>query len=363
MNLRAKISGSVAILVVVAGLLPAASASGNPRSPIDDKRAEAANLSRQIDAANSKINDLSQRVDAAESKLENAEKNITITEARTEAAQEASDALHDQVSAQAASVYMGAAASSPLDMINIKDIQELATRSQYAAAATDHDNQLLNKYQKAREVLAAQRSRLEKERAEAQHQENIAISARRQAQATENNLKSVLAQTNADIKNMIDEQHRQELAAQQAAARAQSNDFSNGGGGGGGAIPANFPNVPAPSSAAAVAVAYAERQVGKPYVFATHGPNTFDCSGLTGEAWAVAGHPLTFYSGAQYQETIRIGPGDLRPGDLVFYGPGGSRHVEIYIGGGQVVSAADPQDGVIVAGVRYGSASGYGRVP
>jgi cell wall-associated NlpC family hydrolase len=110
-------------------------------------------------------------------------------------------------------------------------------------------------------------------------------------------------------------------------------------------------------------VAYAEAQVGKPYVFATHGPNTFDCSGLTGEAWTVAGHPLTFYSGAQYQETIRIGPGDLRPGDLVFYGPGGSRHVEIYIGGGQVVSAADPQDGVIVAGVRYGSASGYGRVP
>ena len=59
---------------------------------------------------------------------------------------------------------------------------------------------------------------------------------------------------------------------------------------------------------------------------------------------------------------MRIGPNDLQPGDLVFYGPGGSNHVEIYIGGGMVVSASNPSTGVKLAGVRYGSASGYGRV-
>jgi cell wall-associated NlpC family hydrolase len=47
----------------------------------------------------------------------------------------------------------------------------------------------------------------------------------------------------------------------------------------------------------------------------------------------------------------------------VFYGPGGANHVEIYIGGGMVVSASNPSSGVILSGVRYGSASGYGRVP
>jgi cell wall-associated NlpC family hydrolase len=72
---------------------------------------------------------------------------------------------------------------------------------------------------------------------------------------------------------------------------------------------------------------------------------------------------LAHYSGAQYNQTIRIGPGDLQPGDLVFYGPGGARHVDIYIGGGLVVWASNPAPGVMVAGVRYGSASGYGRVP
>ena len=77
-------------------------------------------------------------------------------------------------------------------------------------------------------------------------------------------------------------------------------------------------------------------------MYATSGPSTFDCSGLTAAAWAAAGVGLAHYSGAQYQETIRIGPGDLQPGDLVFYGPGGSHHVEIYIGGGMVVSAVQP---------------------
>jgi cell wall-associated NlpC family hydrolase len=127
-------------------------------------------------------------------------------------------------------------------------------------------------------------------------------------------------------------------------------------------MPANFPNAPAPNGRAAAAVAYAKAQVGKGYVYATSGPNTFDCSGLTAAAWGAAGVGLAHYSGAQYQQTIRIGPGDLQPGDLVFYGPGGSNHVEIYIGGGMVVSASNPASGVKLAGVRYGSASGYGRV-
>ena len=109
-------------------------------------------------------------------------------------------------------------------------------------------------------------------------------------------------------------------------------------------------------------MAFAKAQVGKGYLYATSGPDTFDCSGLTAAAWAAAGVGLAHYSGAQYQQTIRIGPGDLQPGDLVFYGPGGSNHVEIYIGGGMVVSASNPAEGVKLAGVRYGSASGYGRV-
>lgn len=53
------------------------------------------------------------------------------------------------------------------------------------------------------------------------------------------------------------------------------------------------------SPAAHNAVAFALAQLGKPYVFAAAGPNSFDCSGLTMAAWAAAGVPLDHFTGSQ----------------------------------------------------------------
>ena len=47
------------------------------------------------------------------------------------------------------------------------------------------------------------------------------------------------------------------------------------------------------------AVQYALKQLGKPYVWAAAGPNSFDCSGLTMAAWAAAGVALPHFTGAQ----------------------------------------------------------------
>jgi cell wall-associated NlpC family hydrolase len=175
-------------------------------------------------------------------------------------------------------------------------------------------------------------------------------------------LHALSSQVKGQIQVLIQQERDRQAAASRAQAASQSRRFSGGSGGRRGSIPVNYPNVPAPNARAQTAVNFAKAQVGKGYRYATSGPDTFDCSGLTAAAWGAAGVGLAHYSGAQYQETIRIGSGDLQPGDLVFYGPGGSDHVEIYIGGGMVVSASNPATGVKVAGVRYGSASGYGRV-
>jgi cell wall-associated NlpC family hydrolase len=47
------------------------------------------------------------------------------------------------------------------------------------------------------------------------------------------------------------------------------------------------------------AVHYALQQLGKPYVWAAAGPDSFDCSGLTMAAWAAAGVALPHFTGAQ----------------------------------------------------------------
>jgi cell wall-associated NlpC family hydrolase len=107
-------------------------------------------------------------------------------------------------------------------------------------------------------------------------------------------------------------------------------------------------NVPV-SGRAAVAVAAAKAQLGKPYVWAASGPNSFDCSGLTMYAWAQAGVALPHSSGMQINSGTRVSKSELKPGDLVFYGSP-IHHVAIYVGGGQVIHA--PQSGDVV---RYAS--------
>jgi peptidoglycan DL-endopeptidase CwlO len=113
----------------------------------------------------------------------------------------------------------------------------------------------------------------------------------------------------------------------------------------------------APGKAATVACA----QIGKPYVWAAEGPNSFDCSGLTLYAWKAAGVTLGHYTVWQHNETARVSRADLRPGDLVFYFSD-LHHVGMYVGGGWIVHAPRPGDYVRMARMdAVGSINSFGR--
>ena len=360
MNLRTKVS--VVILVATtatAGLAPALSGA----SPVDDKRRQAAEIQRQIDANDSQLVTLSERLNGATYRINQAQAGIDEAQRRTDIAEGERRKIRSILSRRAAQMYRGAGSSSPLEQMDVKSVGELASRSKYAAAAADRDDVLIAKLQKAKEDLAARKADLERQQAAAKAEAEAATAAKTRLDAANRQQQALKAQINGEIATILDRESKARDAARQAAAaRAAANGTTRSSGGSRASIPANFPNVPAPNTRAATAVAFAKAQVGKRYVYATSGPDSYDCSGLTARAWQEAGVSLAHYSGAQYQQTMRIGSGDLQPGDLVFYGPGGSNHVEIYIGGGMVVSASNPSSGVKLAGVRYGSASGYGRV-
>lgn len=119
--------------------------------------------------------------------------------------------------------------------------------------------------------------------------------------------------------------------------------------------------VPAPDrQSAAQAIAYARRQLGKPYLWAAEGPDSFDCSGLTMRAWESAGRPLVHFSGAQYDQTARVPLAALQPGDLVFFGddPATIHHVGLYVGDGRMIEA--PRSGLTV---RYSTIHRPGLLP
>ncbi|MFI6049537.1 NlpC/P60 family protein [Streptomyces violascens] len=97
----------------------------------------------------------------------------------------------------------------------------------------------------------------------------------------------------------------------------------------------------APSSAGGRALAYAVGQIGRPYVWGAEGPESYDCSGLTSQAWAHAGREIPRTSQEQWAELPRVPLTSLRPGDLVVYFPTAT-HVAMYLGDGLVVQAPRP---------------------
>ncbi|MEW1636085.1 NlpC/P60 family protein [Streptomyces sp. NPDC093801] len=96
-----------------------------------------------------------------------------------------------------------------------------------------------------------------------------------------------------------------------------------------------------PTAAGDAALRYATAQIGKPYVWGAEGPASFDCSGLTSQAWQHAGRSIPRTSQEQWAQLRRVPLDQLRPGDLVVYFPKAT-HVALYIGDGKVIQAPRP---------------------
>jgi cell wall-associated NlpC family hydrolase len=103
-----------------------------------------------------------------------------------------------------------------------------------------------------------------------------------------------------------------------------------------------------PSREGARAIRYAKKQLGKPYKWGAEGPKSYDCSGLTSEAWAHAGTRIPRTSQEQWARLDRIPLTKLRPGDLVIYFPDAT-HVAMYLGKGKVVQAPRPGEKIKIS--------------
>ncbi|MGW1035895.1 C40 family peptidase [Streptomyces antibioticus] len=97
------------------------------------------------------------------------------------------------------------------------------------------------------------------------------------------------------------------------------------------------------------AIKYATAQIGKPYEWGAEGPATYDCSGLTSEAWRSAGTTIPRTSQEQWKQLHRVAVEDMRPGDLIIYFDDAS-HVALYVGDGAIVHAPRPGRDITLAG-------------
>lgn len=85
----------------------------------------------------------------------------------------------------------------------------------------------------------------------------------------------------------------------------------------------------------------------------------FDCSGLMRYAFAGVGVLIPRFSGDQYNAGKHIPLSQARRGDLIFYGPGGSQHVTMYLGDGRMLEASGSAGKVTISPVRTSGMTPY----
>jgi cell wall-associated NlpC family hydrolase len=169
------------------------------------------------------------------------------------------------------------------------------------------------------------------------------LDANREAKAKAK--KKVKAQIAAaeKLESQLEKEDKKRLAKleQEAAHKAQTDWLSSG--------VLDEISGKASSAEGQKAVEYATEQIGKPYEWGAEGPRTFDCSGLTSQAWAAAGQGIPRTSQEQWKQLDRVAVEDMRPGDLIIYNSDAS-HVAMYVGDGAIVHSPRPGRTVTIAG-------------
>jgi len=324
------------LLCAVGGLLASIPVNTASAAPIDDLRAQAADLEQQMNTVGSQLGNLYEQIKAKQYDIDQAKQTIADSEAGIASAQADVARITDLVRERAATVYRSAG-NVGVTAFNT-NIKASASRSKYADATSQKDSQLLSKLARAKEDLAAKEAAAEKVRADVQAKQDALKSQQADFQAQQDQLTKLQNGVKGEIAGLVaqEEAKRRADEAARTAAQVVASPIS----GTRTAPTFDTSKIPPASGGAGAVVSYAMAQLGKDYCYAGVGPSCYDCSGLTMMAWGQAGVYMPHNSEAQIAMFPRVPMNALQPGDIVWF-PG---HVGIYAGGGAVINATHTGD-------------------
>jgi cell wall-associated NlpC family hydrolase len=335
---------------------------------ISDAKAKAAAIEAQLSQAQNEMSALSQQYDEAQYHLSQINSSIQSTEANIAAAQQQVSKDKSTLSKAAVANYISDGTASTQNSIFSGNQETLGATTEYNQIAEGDISLAVDKLHTAENQLNAQKAQLTSEQGQAQTQVNTEQAAVAQNQQAISQQKNALAQEQGQIAQLVQQQQQAEAAAaaqaarQRQAAAAAAAAPSSGGGSSQLASASHAPPPPtAPGGAGAVQAA--ESQLGVPYQWGAEDPGVgFDCSGLTAWSWGQVGVSLPHFSGGQMADSAPVPVSDLQPGDLLFYGPGGSDHVAMYVSPGTMIEAPYTGADVRLTALRLGDGfAGAGR--
>jgi cell wall-associated NlpC family hydrolase len=343
----------VAVLAGVALALGSASpASASPG--LDVAKRKAAALRKAVDALELKAAQAVEDYNAAYDDLARAVSARLAAQAEVDRAQALAEAGSDAYAQRVRSLYMtGGTMTLYASVMGATDLHDAFGRLANVNSVLRHDGVTVATADEAvaRATVAANRLR-DVARRQTRLERSVAGASRRVEQLLASQ-RALLASATADVRRIAEEDRvraaeaaRKAFEARLAAARAAASAAATA------AAVATGPALAAlrgddttpPNAVAARAIDAARTQLGKPYQWGAVGPDTFDCSGLTGWAYRQAGLTLPRTSRQQWSAGPHPDLGSLAPGDLLFWGtrpgdPQSIHHVAMYLGGGLMIAA------------------------
>ncbi len=410
-NVRA---GAILALAILTGTTSLAILSPNRAGAdtLSNARAQASTLEAQLAATSSRLDQLDQLYEGSQYRLQQVDARIIVTQSKLAAARHLVAIDRLQLRREAIRTYTSEGTSSPVAQLFTSARSTSGIASVYANIAVGNAANVIDRLDHAALRLQAQQKSLEDQRSQAASARSSISNAAVEANDLQKQEQTMLSSANKTVATLVLQRQAQQQAAVKAAsvadaaaaaaavarsaaqtnvanagspsvaaptsasppptggggAGATSGPPLGGSGGGSGGTGGSTTNPPPPSSGGEIAVRAAEAELGVPYVWGGgtySGPSGsasapanqlgqpgFDCSGLVMYAWAQAGVDLAHYTGAQFQETARVPLSDIQPGDLLFYGPGASEHVAMYIGGGMMIEAPETGQDVHITPIR-----------
>ena len=295
--------------------------------------------------------------DASTVKLQHIRKQLSVNRFEMRVARQNLGAAEKRLAARLRAIYTSGEGDSTLEvLLGAKSLDDVINRLDTASRVSDQDAQVLREVKLFRRQVADRGAQLL--RAHRTQQRVVAYRAAAKARI-QNGLadrQRLLSSIKGEIQRLQAEQAAQQalLAAQARArlvqqqqqqhARLNATVVGATAQAPSGTGDPNAVTTVAPPSHYGGVVGVAMAQLGKPYVWGTAGPDTFDCSGLVVYAYAAMGVSLPHSTYALWNDGVYASRDQLQPGDLVFFD--GLGHVGLYIGGGQFIHA--PHTGTVV---------------
>ncbi|MEV6106901.1 NlpC/P60 family protein [Streptomyces sp. NPDC051940] len=327
--------GRLAALATAAGaasLLPA-QAHAEPKPSVDEVRKRVAELYEAAEAPTEEYNSVQERQQTLQSAADRAQDRLSAKQAEI-------NELRRAIGPLAAAQYRDGALDPGVRLFLSADPDAYLEQAEMMGR--------LSARQASRfDALRSKQRELAQARTEAATRLAAVEQTRREVGARKREIQDRLAEAQRLLNDLTADEREQLRDAEAAADRTA-----------GGSDSAATYNGPA-SGRARTAIEFAYAQLGKPYEWGSTGPDSYDCSGLTGAAWRAAGVSLPRTTGEQYATGRKVARPDLQPGDIVFfYSP--SQHNGLYIGDGKILHA--PRTGKNVEIVGIGTMPYYGAI-